>query len=392
MSNERLLDRKVIYGLVMVTLVALIVVGTIAKYKGTFDRTVDVTVESDRAGLTLSAGTPVKLYGVEVGKVGDIDSDGDKVTIELKLDSGEVKNIPAGLSAQLVPPTAFGAKYVQLTPTGDTDGDTIEAGAIIPADQVTVEVDEAFQNLTQVLDVAKPAQVNQALTAVAGALDQRGELIGQLITQTDAYLTSFNPSLQTLSDDLRQADDVADIYDVARPDLIDTFDNLGTTSQTLVDQQASLRALELSLTSFSNDTDTLVKSSRTGIVTSLNLLDPVTKVLARYSPELPCVVLGLASANKLAEAAVGGTNPGVTTITKIVPGRDPYSYPENVPQIGENRGPVCFGLPYVTPEEAEQPAPNLKTGANPYAGPQPSAAEQLQTTLANLIQGGANLP
>jgi phospholipid/cholesterol/gamma-HCH transport system substrate-binding protein len=118
----------------------------------------------------------------------------------------------------------------------------------------------------------------------------------------------------------------------------------------------------------------------------------VSRTLERYSPELPCVVLGLASVNKLAEAAVGGTNPGVTTITRLIPGRDPYTYGENLPQLGEDRGPVCFGLPHVTPVEAAQPPPEMRTGANPYVGPQPTPDQAAIDTLIGLFEGGVNRP
>ncbi len=384
------IDRQVVYGFVFLGLIVALIAGTIAKYQGAFDDTVEVTVEADRAGLTLAAGAPIKLRGVEIGSVSDVETDGRRVTIVLEIDEDKVDRVPADVTAQIVPPTAFGAKYVQLTPV-EEGGPTIEAGAVIPADKVTVEVDEAFENLTKVLDVARPAEVNSALTAVAGALDQRGRLLGDLISQTDAYLVSFNPSLRTLSADLRVADDVADVYDVARPDLVAALSQTGTVSQTLVRQQASLRALERSLTGFSDEADTLLRSSEKGLVTTLELLGPVTGVLERYAPELPCLVLGLARTNELAEAAVGGTNPGVTTITRIVPGRDPYTYQENLPLVGDDRGPACYGLPVISAEEAAQRPPHLHTGANPYAGPQPTPDQAALDTLLGLIQGGTQL-
>jgi phospholipid/cholesterol/gamma-HCH transport system substrate-binding protein len=385
------IDRQVVYGFIFLLLIAGIVTGTIAKYRGAFDDTVRVSVEADRAGLTLAPGAPIKLRGVEIGSVGEVATDGDRVTIALDIDADVIARVPADVTAQIVPPTAFGAKYVQLTPVGDEPGEPIAAGAVIPADKVTVEVDEAFENLTRVLDVARPAEVNSALTAVAGALDERGQLIGDLISQTDAYLVSLNPSLRTFAADLRVADDVADVYDVARPDLVATLTQAGTVSQTLVRQQASLRALERSLTGFSDQADTLLRTSERDLVTTLELLGPVSKVLERYAPELPCVVLGLASANELAEAAVGGTHPGVTTITRLVPGRDPYTYEENLPLIGDDRGPRCHGLPHVTPAEAEQQPPAFRTGANPYVGPQPTPDQAVLDTLLGLIKGGTQL-
>lgn len=393
-GHSHRIDRQVVYGFVFLALIVGLIAGTIAKYRGAFDDTVEVSVEADRAGLTLAAGAPIKLRGVEIGTVGDIATDGTKVTIALEIDRDKLDRVPADVTAQIVPPTAFGAKYVQLTPVGagvDGDGERIRAGAVIPADKVTVEVDEAFENLTKVLDVARPAEVNSALTAVAGALDQRGRLIGDLISQADAYLVSFNPSLRTLSADLRVADDVADVYDVARPDLVAALSQTGTVSQTLVRQQASLRALERSLTGFSDEADSLLRSSGKGLVTTLELLGPVTKVLDRYAPELPCLVLGLARANELAESAVGGTHPGVTTITRIVPGRDPYTYEENLPLVGDDRGPRCYGLPVVTAQEAAQQPPRLRTGANPHVGPQPTPDRAVLDTLLGLIKGGTQL-
>lgn len=362
-----LLDRKTAYGIIFVAIIALVIAATIASYKGAFASTVPVHVHTDRAGLTLAHGAPVKYRGVQVGHVDQITTDGRTVDVRLAMNSGDVAMVPAGVTAQIVPPTAFGGKYVQLTSAPHAATIPMAAGDVIEATKVTVEINDAFENLTQVLNAAHPAQVNQALAAVAGAVDGRGELIGNLITQTDTYLRSLNPSLQTLSTDLGRTDEVVDAYARSEHDLVNTFANLGTTSQTLVQQQASLKALELSLTSFSGKADSFLKLTRHGIVTTLTTLQPVSQVLARYSPELPCTILGLSSINKLAEAVVGGTNPGITTISRFVPGRDPYTYPRNLPLLGEDRGPACYGLPYVTPGEAARPPTSIHTGANPYA-------------------------
>jgi virulence factor Mce-like protein len=384
-------DRRVAYGLTFLCLMGLVIAGAVAQYQNAFADTVGVTVESDRAGLTLSNGAPVKLRGVEVGTVREVRTTSRGVEVDLDLDAGMVASIPAELRAQIVPPTAFGAKYVQLTAAENAGAERISAGDVIAADHVTVEVDEAFANLAGVLDAARPNELNNALTAVAGAVDGRGERIGGLIEQVDGYLTSFNPSLRTLSDDLRAADGVLDTYDTALPALLATLDNAGTTSATLTNQQASLEAFLLNLRTFSDSTRTLVRNSEKGVQSSMTLLAPVTRVLAKYSPELPCLVLGLASANALAERAVGGTNPGVTTITRIVPGDRPYSYPDNLPSVGDTRGPACFGLPYVDPAEARVQPPAFLTGANPHHGREASPSEDALTTLTGVLTGAGNL-
>ncbi|THJ16024.1 MCE family protein [Nocardioides sp.] len=390
-SSHRI-DRQVVYGFLFIGLIGLLIAGTIAQYRGAFEDNVVITVESDRAGLTLAKGAPIKLRGVEIGDVGEIDFDGETVMIELEIDHDKVHRVPADVTAQIVPPTAFGAKYVQLTTPPGSTAEPIEAGALIPATRVTVEVDEAFENLTEVLDVARPAEVNAALTAVAGAVDQRGLLVGELISQTDQYLVSLNPALPTLSSDLRVADDVLAVYGAARPDLIGTLTQTGEISDALVRQQVSLRAIERSLTTFSDEADVLLRSAEDGIVTTLTLLEPVTRTLERYSPELPCVVLGLVAVNGPMEAAIGGTNPGLTTHSRLIPRRDPYTYGQNLPLLGEDRGPVCFGLPHITPAEAALPPPSMRTGANPHVGRQPTPSQSALDTLLGLLAGGVILP
>ena len=101
------------------------------------------------------------------------------------------------------------------------------------------------------------------------------------------------------AEDVRRIDDVAAVYDLAREDLIATLGGAATTLDTVAQQQASLRALELSLTSFASQGDELLRQSGPGLSRSLRLLDPVTATLARYSPELPCLIEGLAKGNEL---------------------------------------------------------------------------------------------
>lgn len=386
------IDRQVLYGALFLALIGLLVAGTVAEYRGVFQHNVVVTVRTDRAGLTLAGGAPVKLHGVQIGHVASVTTAGDAVTIQLDIDHGLAADVPADVTAQIVPPTAFGAKYVQLTVPAQSDAGPIAAGAVIPANRVTVEVDQAFENLTRVLEAARPAEVDAALTAAAGAVDNRGRVLGALITQTDSYLASIDPSLRTLTSDLGRSAPVLDAYAAARPDLVGALGHAADLSGTVVRQQASLQALERSLTGFSDQADVLLASSHHGIVTSLNLLRPVTGTLARYAPELPCVVLGLQAVNRPMEAAIGGTNPGLTTLTRIVPGRRPYTYGENLPLLGDDHGPECYGLPYVTPAEATVPPPVLRTGANPYAGPQRRPDQAALDTLVGLLAGGVQQP
>lgn len=383
-------DRQLRLGLSFLLLLGAVMAAAVLQYRGAFRSTIPVTVQADRAGLTMDRGAPVKFRGVQVGRVDSIAARDGHVEIGLAIDKESVADVPGDLTAQLVPPTAFGARYVQLTAA---DPDTaigrarISSGQTIAADHVTVEVDEAFTHLTEVLDAARPDDVHHALSAVAGAVDQRGQRINALIGQSDSYLQGLQPSLDGLAVDVRRGDDVIAGYDAAMPAFVRMLRNLTTTSDTFVAQQKKLHATARELSAFSKETQALVRAAEADLRLTLALLSPVTGLLARYAPELPCLVGGLAGANGLAENAVGGTNPGVTTITRIAPGAEPYRYPKNLPVVGDRRGPGCYGLPYVDPAEARQPSPTFVSGANPHAGSPSTPQQDVSTTLFGALAG-----
>ncbi len=387
-TSPKMFDRNVLYGITFVGVIALVIAGTVAAYRGTFKSTVPLTVVADRAGLTLAHGSPVKLYGVQVGTVDKAVTQGSRVRVQVKIDSGELKNIPSNVNAQIVPPTAFGAKYVQLDVAGNPASTPIAKNAVIGADRVTTEVNTAFQNLTEVLNVAKPAELNNALTALATAVDGRGQKISTLIGQGNDYLSKLNTTLPALSTDLTRSNQVLAIYSQAIGPLLATGDSAATSSDTLVAQRSALHSLFAQLDSFSGKANGLITSSQAQLKTSLSLLAPVTGLVAAYSPELPCLVGGLARANHLAEAVVGGTNPGITTITRIVPARDPYTASQNLPVVRATNPAACYGMPGA-PSVA---ATFFDTGANPYvgAGADPDASTKLKTTLFGALAGLVN--
>lgn len=383
--------RHLTYGATFIVLFALTVALTFAMYKDEFSSKVPVTLMSDRAGLTMDVGAVVKLRGVEIGRVNKVKSDGEGARLELQIDSKYQKLVPSNVSAQIIPPTAFGAKYVQLTmPTRAADP-AIKANGVIGANHVTVEVNDAFENLMGILDAAHPVEFNNALTSLAQAVDGRGEELGQLITKIDTYLASFNPQLPTLSADIKKSVTVLDAYAKLTPDLIKLGGNLSTTSDTLVDRRASLDAFILSLTKVSDKTGKFVDDNGKQLTTTLKVLDPVQKVLARYSPELPCTLEGLVLDNGFSEKSIGGVKPGVNTVTRLQPSDDPYTNPNNLPKVSENSGPHCFGLPTVSKAEGEKPNPVFDVGASPNSGPPNTAAEDLATTFFGVLAGLVNL-
>jgi phospholipid/cholesterol/gamma-HCH transport system substrate-binding protein len=278
----------------------------------------------------------------------------------------EMRLIPRDVRARIIPPTLFGGKYVELyAPSGSND--PIAAGATIRASDVTVEINDTFAHLMSLLKATKPAKVNAALTALATALQGRGHEAGQLLTKLDVYLQQINPTLGTLQHDLPLAKSVLGTYSALTPALLRTARNLSRTGDTIQNNQASLDAFLLSLTTVSRKTTTFVQRNEHNLTTTLDVLPPTERVLAEYAPEFPCFFRALVyPAIPLAEDAIGGKQPGLGVLAQFLPPEPAYRYPRDLPKIAADAGPNCYGLPDI-PMGQQHQHQVFDTGRDPYA-------------------------
>ncbi len=58
-----------------------------------------------------------------VGEVRKVEPDGDGVKLLLAMNPKLIKDVPKGVTAQLIPKTLFGEKYVALIPPTQDDGE-----------------------------------------------------------------------------------------------------------------------------------------------------------------------------------------------------------------------------------------------------------------------------
>ncbi|MGY2876505.1 virulence factor Mce-like protein [Marmoricola sp. URHA0025 HA25] len=382
--------RRLALGLTYLFIVLAAGTFAIAMNKGVFEHNTRIEVVGDRAGLTLAAGARVKFRGVDVGRVASIDPSGNGARIHVDLFDHEVRFVPSDVSAEIVPPTAFGAKYINLVASEGRDGPPIAAGAEVKATQVTTEFNEAFENLTKVMQVARPEELNNALTASARVLDGRGTELGTLATGFEEYLGELDSSLPDLSRTLHATGPVVDVYDRSADDLVTMLDNLGSASSTLSARPASFGDLLTSASQFSTRTTRFLDTNQPGIARVVTLFDPVTAALARYAPELPCTLAGAVDVNAFVERAIGGTVPGFYTYSKFRPAKPPYRPGTNLPVVREDRGPRCYGLPVPGQAEAAQPLPAFDVGTGQALGGKPPAADLADTffgTLSGLVSG-----
>lgn len=130
------------------------------------------------SAVGLYEGDDVRVMGVPVGRVRSVRPDGNRVRLELEIDS---QPIPAGARAAIVAPSLVSERFVQLAPAY-TRGAEMESGDVIPLSRTAVPV--SFD------------EVKRELTDLATALGPTGERDGQADTG------SLGRAIRTLDENL----------------------------------------------------------------------------------------------------------------------------------------------------------------------------------------------
>lgn len=336
--------RRLLVGSSAVLALMAIVVLSVGMFRGSFTKTVPVTVISDRAGLVMNPDARVKLHGAEVGNVESIEPRPDGTAVlHLAIDPARLDLIPDNVGVDITSSTVFGAKFVELVPPNDPSDQSLRAGQVIQGQHVTVEINTIFQQLVSVLDKIEPVKLNETLGALSAGISGRGEKLGQTLVELDELLVKLDPSLSNLSHEIAVAPEVLNAYADVTPDLLATVRNSTQLSDTLVDSQTDLDALLVSTIGLAGIGNDVLSSNRQGITDVLHLLAPTTDLTNQYNHALYC---GLAGMLPLAMGPPPPV-PGVLLLDSFVLGRERYRYPQNLPKVAASGGPQCAGLPDV---------------------------------------------
>ncbi|GAA4490026.1 MCE family protein [Rhodococcus olei] len=359
--------KKKLAALILVgTLVAVVVVA-LTMFAGGFKDTEPVTVTAERSGLVMDPQAKVKMRGVEVGRVASVDEVDGQAVLHLDMDPSQLDLIPSNSTVEIKSTTVFGAKYVNFVVPEHPSSQSLAPGTNIAATSVTVEFNTLFQHLSQLLQQIEPEKLNATLGAISSALNGRGDELGQLLEDTDAYLQTMNPTLPQLQKDLAAAATVTNTFADVTPDLMKLLDNATATSGSIVEEQANLNLLLMNVTGLANTGNQLLTENEANLTKSLELLKPTTGLLGEYSPSIACLITGLSGTLPAAEEIFGGLQPGVALSASFIPGAAPYTYPKDLPKVNASGGPNCWGLPTFDPKrDGNAPFVVADTGTVPY--------------------------
>ncbi|MEN4477458.1 MCE family protein [Mycolicibacterium cosmeticum] len=341
------------YAPILFVVIGALTALTAVLFSGTLRSFVPVTLVSDRAGLVLENGAKVKLRGIQVGEVGAIGTHDGLAALDLKLDPGPFAYLPSNVEAEIKSSTAFGAKYVDLIIPDDPSSQPLRSGAVLQSRNVTVEVNTVFENLQSVVHAIDPAKLNSVLSAVAQSLRGKGDRIGEAITSANNLLLTVNPRMPTVQRDWQLFGQTTAAYSAAAQDILSILDSAATTSTTITTNAQALDTLLLSAIGFARSGIDTVGGNQTNLVRAMNILDPTTNLLLKYSPTYTCLFQGAQwFLEHGGRDAMGGNGKSVIMDAAMLAGDDPYRFPDNLPIVNAKGGPGgkpgCGSLPDVS--------------------------------------------
>jgi phospholipid/cholesterol/gamma-HCH transport system substrate-binding protein len=339
----RVLSSHKVLGVVFLALVLGAAYLTYGIFNKSFVKYDQVSLQTSTIGLQLPARADVKIRGVIVGEVLNATTDASGAKLTLGIYPSELDTIPANVTGSIVPKTLFGEKYVSLVVPPAAAPDHIAVGATITRTVVSTEVEQVLADLYPLLRAVQPAEINKTLTALATALEGRGDQLGHNLEVVDSYLKRINPQIPALVEDLRLTSQVSDVYSDVLPEIATILNNTITTATTLEDRAAKLHALFADVAAFSGTARTFLQDNGDNMIRLGKVSAPQLRVLSRYSTEFPCLTTGIVNAGKLqAEAFRGFT---LHIILELLPNQPRGYGPQDVPHLGEDRGPNCLHLP-----------------------------------------------
>lgn len=347
-------SRLRLLGLSFAGVLVLALVLSVLVYRGTFRAHRDVTLYAAQGGNQLGVGAQVKYHGVVVGTVRKLDIAGHDAKLTLGLNPKYTHLIPSNVRARILPKTLIGQDYVDLVAPERPSTTSIAAGDVISKDRsaTAVELETALNSLLTTLDEVPPEKLAVTLNAMSDALGGRGAELGRTLDTFEEYLSGLNPSVPTFVADLRATVKAAGTYDKAAPELLDALDNFTTTARTLTAQRAGLDRLYREVTGAADQTQAFLAANGDNLINLVADSRGTLSILARYSPEYPCLLNQLAGlVPRIASAFGDGTaQPALHATIQVSVSRGKYKPNQDEPAYLDQRGPHCYPIMRLAPQ------------------------------------------
>jgi phospholipid/cholesterol/gamma-HCH transport system substrate-binding protein len=236
----------------------------------------------------LKKGDDVRLAGVRVGEVADLELRGDKVRVIFRMKS-ERDRLGRETGASVRIKSLLGTMYVSLEPAGSG---TLEAGAVIPASRTKAPYDivQAFSGLTETTQKIDNDQLAHALDTVNDVAAKTPEEFRRAVTSVTALSNSLASRDREIKTLLENIDGISTVLADRNNEFAKLFEDGAVLFDALTARRDAIHAVLLGVTSMSREIDALVTDTRADLKPALDRLSGVVTVLRRNESNIESAI------------------------------------------------------------------------------------------------------
>lgn len=227
----------------------------------------------------LKKGDDVRLAGVLVGEVDDLQLRGDTVRVVFRIkDRHDREALGTRTGASVRIKSLLGTMYMSLEPEG---GGTLKKGSVIPTTRTTPPYDivQAFSGLTNTTQAIDTDQLADALSTIDEVSRQTPEQFQQAVrgvTELSENLAERDREIKTLLENL---DGLSGVLADRNAEFAKLFQDGSVLFTALQERRDAIHAVLVGVTQMSNQINGLIAETRADLKPALTRLSNVVTVL-----------------------------------------------------------------------------------------------------------------
>lgn len=252
-----------------------------------------VNADVERAGQQVQLGTDVRMRGVLIGEISDIQLVDRHARLTLKIE--ERFRVPKTARAVVTLKTFLGSKFVDLRFDPDDRGPYLADGDVIEDTHVGPELEDALDDGTHILEAIEPDDAATLVSELARASRGHGDEIARGLSANAELSGLFADTLRPQIEALRDFIVIFAALDPVAGDVNDLADamNQGAPVYASAQAQADMRRALTRLVPFSDDLGDVVILDRRNLDVMYEAGDVVLSTIAARPEGLHDLVHGL---------------------------------------------------------------------------------------------------
>ncbi|QSR24310.1 hypothetical protein CFH99_01560 [Nocardioides aromaticivorans] len=251
-------------------------------------------VFNDVSGLAV--GDEVRIAGVDVGKVREIDVQPDN-TVLVTFDVRKGQRLTTGTHATIQYRNLIGDRVIQLTRGEEDSGETLAVGGTLPAAQTAsaLDLDTLLNGFKPLFAGLSPTQVNELSGQLVQVLQGQQSSVATLVDSVASFTTTIGNREELIGQVVRNLNSVLGTVDDRKATVGLLLDRLDALLTGLAKQDTQVLDAAARISGFADRTATLVARARGDLRSDLQGLAVTARGLNKRRDTLDALVKKLPS-------------------------------------------------------------------------------------------------